>query len=194
MFACAISTDEFKCFQNVLQANTHSMFVTRPVGLCQCLFPANSLTPVQSDQTARRGRGTFADTAIAHHERHATRCYCVELPGRIRICRIGRKIYRWCYWLELHRHRPFGMAGAMHDVPSRIRAAFTPGLNSRSPPSSTALKRFAPSRCAPDKFAPLKFVPRRSAPRRSASERSNPLKSSPRRPAPDKLGVSWDLA
>src|SRR5580700_5667130 len=47
MFACAISTDEFKCFQNVLQANTHSMFVTRPVGLCQCLFPANSLTPVQ---------------------------------------------------------------------------------------------------------------------------------------------------
>ena len=27
--------------------NTHSMFATRPVGLCQCLFPANSLTSVQ---------------------------------------------------------------------------------------------------------------------------------------------------
>jgi len=33
---------------------------------------------VQSDQTARRGRGTFADTAIAHHERHATRCYLLS--------------------------------------------------------------------------------------------------------------------
>src|SRR5438105_13052874 len=77
MFACAIHNDEFKCFENVLQANTHSLLVTRPVGLCQCLFPANSLTPgaaVQSDQTALRGRGTFADTAIAHHERNATRC------------------------------------------------------------------------------------------------------------------------
>ena len=31
--------------------NTHSMFATRPVGLCQCLFPANSLTPVQRVQS-----------------------------------------------------------------------------------------------------------------------------------------------
>ena len=54
MFACAISTDEFKCFHNVLQANTHSMFVTRPVGLCQCLFPANSLTPVQRCKAIKR--------------------------------------------------------------------------------------------------------------------------------------------
>src|SRR5947207_2200853 len=68
MFACAISTDEFKCFHNVLQANTHSMFVTRPVGLCQCLFPGKLPDPgaaVQSDQTARRGRGTLADTGYS---------------------------------------------------------------------------------------------------------------------------------
>src|SRR5205809_154159 len=54
MFACVISTDEFKCFQNVLQANTHSMSATRPVGLCQCLFPANSLTSDQRCEAINR--------------------------------------------------------------------------------------------------------------------------------------------
>jgi hypothetical protein len=67
----------------------------------QCLFPANSLTPVQrcsgaavqSDQTAQRGRGTFADTAIAHHERHATRCY--QAPPRRSLNReVGQALLR----------------------------------------------------------------------------------------------------
>ena len=37
------------------------------------------------------------------------------------------------------------------------------GPPARSAPSSTVLKRFAPSRRAPDRFTPFKFVPRRSA-------------------------------
>jgi hypothetical protein len=55
MFACVISTDEFKCFQNVLQANTYSMFVTRPSGSVN-VSSANSLTP-RCEAIKRRDEG-----------------------------------------------------------------------------------------------------------------------------------------
>ena len=77
MFACVISTDEFKCFENVLQANTHRMLVTRPVGLCQCLFPANSLTPVQQCKAIKRRDGARKVRRYGYtaSQRYATRCY-----------------------------------------------------------------------------------------------------------------------
>jgi hypothetical protein len=54
MFAGVVSTDEFKCFQNVLQANRHGVFVARPVG------SVNVLTRVARRQLTElhRSKGT----------------------------------------------------------------------------------------------------------------------------------------